>query len=471
MIVHLLLSVYLGCSLGQLNTTPCTSNDECQSVFGWARVCEEETGFCEEAEMEERCTQTWPEDLWQNLDAYQDHILLGVDYELESYALEVASMRLAVQQVNNTGGLKGREFALIECENAGDASSDGLSQDAASDAITRWLADDVGVPAIIGPGTSGRTETAFEIAEPHGTMLISPSATSPALTALDGLVSTDNDPGLLWRTVAPDTLQAMVIAADMEAREIDNIAIIYQTGAYGDGIQEGFCDAYGGDCLDGNLFKFTNSAQISDHVTDIANADFDEVLFVSSEEEDAVEFLLSAGNTAGMNNIGIFLTDAAAYEGVFAAAEEASHLFPIIRGTRPTIDETSSVYISFYESFELETGMQPTDAFAAHSFDAAWLVIYGTAWAMYQEGEVSGLGIARGLRQVSRDTEVNIRPSSWSTVKAHFQDGLSIDVIGASGALDYDTETGETATPIEIWLVEEEEDGSWTFVQDSVTNP
>ena len=80
-------------------------------------------------------------------------------------------------------------------------------------------------------------------------------------------------------------------------------------------------------------------------------------------------------------------------------------------------------------------------------------MVYGTAWSTYQNGDITGMGIAQGLRKVSSGQEVLVRPTSWSTVRASFDAGQSVDVVGASGTLDYDPITEETATPIDVWTV------------------
>ena len=72
---------------------------------------------------------------------------------------------------------------------------------------------------------------------------------------------------------------------------------------------------------------------------------------------------------------------------------------------------------------------------------------------------ITGVGIAQGLRRVSNGIEVEIRANSWNDVKARFAEAQPVDVVGASGELDYDPDTEETTTPIEIWSVNDEGDG------------
>ena len=53
-------------------------------------------------------------------------------------------------------------------------------------------------------------------------------------------------------------------------------------------------------------------------------------------------------------------------------------------------------------------------------------------------------------------------PVLWNTVKATFSAGLSVDVRGASGGLDYDPVDEETTAPIDIWVLQ---DGEITVIQ------
>ena len=49
---------------------------------------------------------------------------------------------------------------------------------------------------------------------------------------------------------------------------------------------------------------------------------------------------------------------------------------------------------------------------------------------------------------------ISVSLSSWTDVMANFAEGRSIDVNGASGALDFDDDTEETSNSIDIWAIE-----------------
>ena len=86
--------------------------------------------------------------------------------------------------------------------------------------------------------------------------------------------------------------------------------------------------------------------------------------------------------------------------------------------------------------------------------NAAWLLVYGAAWAILQEDGLTGINMARGLRRVSDGDSVEVRAGGWVSVQQAFRDGRSINAAGASGPIDYDPDTEETAADIEVWEIQ-----------------
>ena len=88
----------------------------CRDAFGWGQVCGE-AGLCEPVTPHPRCDRTVPSDLLQEPEAYADYVILGSLYDDVAFSLEVQSIELAVRQVNDNGGLQGREYAFVHCTN------------------------------------------------------------------------------------------------------------------------------------------------------------------------------------------------------------------------------------------------------------------------------------------------------------------------------------------------------------------
>jgi branched-chain amino acid transport system substrate-binding protein len=94
------------------------------------------------------------------------------------------------------------------------------------------------VSAIIGPAGSGEALPVVEsVAGPAGMLVISPSATSPALTVA-------NDSDFFFRTTISDGAQGVVIA-DL-ARELGygSACVLYINNAYGQGLSDVFVDRF-----------------------------------------------------------------------------------------------------------------------------------------------------------------------------------------------------------------------------------
>lgn len=443
-----------GCSLGRYDYQECSSNLECREAFGWGSICGAEA-LCETTTLPARCPTVWPEDLFSNREAHLDDIVFGSTMDLSAFEPETKGFRLAMIQATENEGLEGRDFGIIECSSEENFDYDNLSQDEANVYVAEYLANEIGVPAILGPDTSGRTEAAFLAVEQYGTFVISASATSPALTELDGSESTESDPGLLWRTAPPDSLQGRVMALYLE-RELlaQQVAVVYQEGPYGEGLQEAFYDNFANS--EGvTLLPFINSGDIGDLASQVGTSGVEQVIFISSEKSDVSDFLVAAATISAFEGIGIFLADGAYDTAILEAAASAEPLFDQVFGTRPTFIP-GGVYDSFAAAYaaEYDGADAGSTAFAPYAYDAAWLAVYGAAWSEHQEGGIHGLGIARGMRKISNGDEIEVRPTSWNAVKARFESGERIDVVGASGSLDYDPSTGETSAPIEVWGVD-----------------
>ena len=108
-----------------------------------------------------------------------DVIKLGLNLELSggvsSYGQSLLEgMDLAIEELNENGGIDGKEIVVTEIDNKSDAAE-------AASAATR-LTSEENVFAIMGAATSGNTKAQIEIANDTETLLITPSGTSPDLT-------------------------------------------------------------------------------------------------------------------------------------------------------------------------------------------------------------------------------------------------------------------------------------------------
>lgn len=148
-----------------------------------------------------------------------DTIKIGINLELSggtaSYGQsEDKAIDLAVEEINNEGGIDGKKIELVKVDNKSDA---GEATNGAIKLITKDK-----VVAIIGAATSGNTVAQVEVAGKNEIPLISPSGTSTTVTV--------NDKGKVneyaFRTAFIDPFQGTV-AANFAANElkVKNVAI------------------------------------------------------------------------------------------------------------------------------------------------------------------------------------------------------------------------------------------------------
>ena len=467
-----LVGFVASCTFSRTDFQECSSNQDCQSVFGLGSSCNSD-GLCEASERNVRCDQQYPSDLFTDSLKHADTIVFGslMDRSAETKVARERAAQLAIVGANEAGGLEGRSFGMVFCNIEAQDDSEVRSENAVEAA--NYLVDTLGVPAIFGPSASGDTQTVFLDLESSGTLMISPSATSPALTSLDGDSPSDDTPGLLWRTAPPDDLQGKAIAADLlkdsglrssGTASVNKIAIIFEQGPYGEGLATVLSDEYealcaGGTCLV-DLRPYSNDSTRNAAIAEVGgDAATEEVVFISSSVSEVVAFLDAAAAINGfvMDGKRIFLTDSAANADVIngVGTDASNNLFDQIRGTRPKpLTQGEFAFGLFRAAYSAEYGEFPDQfSFTANSYDAGWLLVFGATWALLQEGSLDGLSMAKGLRKLSSGEDIDVQPTNYTAIRTKFQAGTSVNIEGASGELNFDPATEETSGPVETWQI------------------
>ncbi|MCB9677813.1 MAG: ABC transporter substrate-binding protein [Alphaproteobacteria bacterium] len=433
--------------------------------MGYGSACDLDSGLCRTVDMHPRCDATYPEDLTFPVKRDENYLIASLFGRSDAHIARYRGAELAVKHANQNQGVDGHDFGIIHCNYDVDASIDDLDSTGAVEEISTWLSDDVGIPAIIGPAASSLTGAVYnKVAEEYDTLVVSPSATATTLIDIDGTVSTDAEPGLFWRTAPPDGGQAIAIVADMR-NEYDPLgetvfrtgptsalAILYQEGAYGEGLAFAVGDLLNAAGGDASLFIFstdTLGAQVA-AVANSGDGPFDEVLVISSDASDYNGFLAAANANAAFATLPIFMSDGGRTSDIFPAV---GALGPNIRGSVPALPE-GIVFDGFDASYAVEYGESSNlHSFVPHTYDAASLVIYAHAWAVYNEEGTRGVHLARGFRKLSTGPDIAISAPAITEVIAQFRQGNSIDIEGTSGLLDYNLTTGELPSTIEVWSI------------------
>ena len=153
-------------------------------------------------------------------------IILGFTGPIESLTPDMAAgAELAFNEASNSGEfLNGSSINIIR------ADSTCIDSAAATSAAEGLISQ--GVTAIMGADCSGVTGAVLSnVAVPNGVPMISPSATSPALT-------TAEDNGLFFRTAPSDARGGEVLADITADKGISSVAITYVNTDYGVGLAD-----------------------------------------------------------------------------------------------------------------------------------------------------------------------------------------------------------------------------------------
>lgn len=129
----------------------------------------------------------------------------------------VSGVQLAVQEINEAGGVLGKPVELLSGDEAGDAGR-------AAEEASRLLASDV--QAIVGAAATGMTMAVIDQITSAGVVQCSPSNTGIGLT-------TQPDKGYYFRTAPSDVLQAPVLAELVIDAGYTSVAIAARADDYG----------------------------------------------------------------------------------------------------------------------------------------------------------------------------------------------------------------------------------------------
>ena len=157
-----------------------------------------------------------------------DTIKIGVagahSGDLASYGLPtLKAVQLVVKEINDNGGLNGAQIQIF-------AEDDVCKPEIATNTATKLVTE--GVHAVIGHICSGATKAALPIYREANILVISPSATTPALTQSGEYPN-------FYRTIAADDAQARTqVDFALNVLRVEKIAVIHDKGDYGKDLAE-----------------------------------------------------------------------------------------------------------------------------------------------------------------------------------------------------------------------------------------
>ena len=337
-------------------------------------------------------------------------VVLGYTGPIESLTPAMAAgAELAIAEVNDSGALLGgMEVASVR----GDTT---CTDSAAAVAATERLTTSDRVNAIVGGDCSGVTIAMLQnVAKPNGVVMISPSATSPALSTID-------DDGLFFRTSPSDARQGAVIAEMLDEMGISSAALTYTNNDYGKGLA---------DSIEANVAKMGGEITISaphedgkgDYSSEVAAlaAVGGDILIVAGYLDQGGKGIIQAALDSGAFDM-FFLPDGMI--GPSLAAAIGPDLNGSV-GTAPGTDSPGAAQLAaMVEAAGFESG-----PFVSESYDAAALILL----AMQAAGSTDSADFKEQVMMVANAPGEKIYPGELGKALEILAGGGSIDYVGAS---------------------------------------
>jgi ABC-type branched-subunit amino acid transport system substrate-binding protein len=338
----------------------------------------------------------------------------------------IAAVQMAVEDINEAGGVLGNDVTLDGGDEAGDAG-------AAGSAVERLLAD--GADAIIGAAASGMSLAVIDQITGSEVVQCSPSNTSPSFTDYD-------DGGYYFRTAPTDFLQGPVLAETMIGDGHTNIALMARADDYGQGFAEvtqDNIDEAGGQVVDTIIYD-PEAASFDSEIQQVLAGDPDAVAIIGFDESAQIlQGLIEAGAGPG---------DFPVYGGESLRSSELPELVDPgnpnvldgLKGTAP-VSRADPEFVERLEAFDESL----TDTlFAGEAYDCTIVIALAAAAA----GSDDPTDFVDEINAITQDgTEC----TSFQECLDLIEQGEDINYNGASGPLEF-TDAGEPARGVyEIW--------------------
>ncbi|HCK19064.1 MAG TPA: branched-chain amino acid ABC transporter substrate-binding protein [Thalassospira sp.] len=317
---------------------------------------------------------------------------------------------LAIQEVSDSGLLLGgREVVSVR----GDSTC--IDAAAATAAADRLVTSD-GVHGINGATCSGATTAILNnVVRANGIVMISPSATSPALTEIE-------DDGYFFRTAPSDARQGQIIAEILDRRGFGSAALTYTNNDYGKGLADAIQAAY--EAKGGKITAVAahedGKADYSAEIGTLASAG-GEVLIVAGYLDQGGKGIIQASLDTGAfetfvlpdGMVGEALTDN------FGDALDGSI------GTNPGTDSPGASMLAELASGK---GFKGDDPYVPEAYDASALLLL----AMQSAGSTDSAVYKDHIMKVANAPGEKIYPGELAKALQILADGGEIDYVGGT---------------------------------------
>jgi len=338
-------------------------------------------------------------------------IILGFTGPIESLTPDMAnSAEMAFTEASNSGQLLGgQRISVIR------ADSTCIDSSAATAAAERLITSDK-VAGIMGADCSGvTTAIANNVAVPNGVTMISPSATSPAL-------STIADNGYFFRTAPSDARQGQVLAEITMERGFKNVAVTHFNNDYGKGLADSYINAYKG--LGGKVSAIVpHDADKADYSAEVAtlNASGAGILAVLSYLDQGGNHIIQSSLDSGAFDKFILA------DGMYGEAL-LKNIDGDLTGTFGTVPGTDSKGSESFGRLAKASGVKVGGPYTGESYDAAALLVL----AMQSGGSTDRAALASNVLAVANTPGEKIMPGELAKGLKILANGGAVDYVGAT---------------------------------------
>ena len=338
-------------------------------------------------------------------------IILGFTGPLESITPAMAAgAELAIAEMNAAGTfMDGATVTAVR----GDSTC--VDAGAATSAAERLVTGDK-VNAIMGADCSGVTGAILQnVARPNGIVMVSPSATSPAL-------STAEDDGLFFRTAPSDARQGVVMTDILMDKGIKTVALTYTNNDYGKGLADSFAAAFeaAGGKVTINAAHEDGKADYSAEVAALASAG-GEVLVVAGYTDQGGKGIIQASLDSGAFDTFV-LPDG------MVGQQLVDDIGAGLNGSFGQYPGTDSQGAEIFQGLATTAGFDGTSAFAPESYDAAALIMM----AMQAAGSTDSKEFAGKIMDIANAPGEQIFPGELAKAIELIKAGTDIDYVGAT---------------------------------------
>lgn len=337
-------------------------------------------------------------------------IILGFTGPLESLAQQMAGgAEAAIEEVTASG-------MLLDAAKVTGVRADSTCIDAAAaTAAAERLVTSDKVDGIMGADCSGVTGAILSnVALANGTVMISPSATSPGL-------STAEDNGLFFRTAPSDARQGVVMTDVLLEEGINEVALTYTNNDYGKGLADAFQTAFeaAGGTVTISAAHEDGKADYSAEVGALASAGGDRLVVAGYVDQGGSGIVRAALDSGAFDTFHFpdgMISDALVEN--FGSEIDGS------TGQNPGTDSPGAMKYAEL----IGDKFNPTSPFSAESYDAAALIML----AMQAADSKDPSDYKNHVMDVANAPGIEIFPGELGKALELIKAGEEIDYVGAS---------------------------------------